>query len=99
MQSVAVKNPVFDRTCAGFVRQPKGGGLVPLLLGAQFTFVQRFQQLYFLIHYCCDTTRKVRAPEAVRRSGAPDMYWSHVKKTFYKKTPFTELNLRSIEHV
>jgi hypothetical protein len=30
----------------------------------QLTFVQRFQQMYFLIHYWCDYTRKVRAPNA-----------------------------------
>jgi hypothetical protein len=35
--------------------------------------VQRIYQLYFVIHYCCDNTRKVRAPNAVRRSGAPHM--------------------------
>jgi hypothetical protein len=30
-----------------------------LLRGIQLTFVQRFQQLYFLIHYCCNNTWKV----------------------------------------
>jgi hypothetical protein len=29
-----------------------------LLRGIQLTFVQRFQQLYFLIHYCCDERRQ-----------------------------------------
>jgi hypothetical protein len=38
----------------------------------QLTLVQRFYQLYFLIHYCCDNTRKVR-------TGAPHMYWLHEK--------------------
>jgi hypothetical protein len=50
-----------------------------LLRGIQLKFVQRFQQLYFLIHYCCDNTRKVRAPNAGKRSGAPHMYWPHLK--------------------
>jgi hypothetical protein len=45
-----------------------------LLYGIQLMFVQRFQQLYFLIHYCCDNTRKVHAPNAGRRSGAPHMW-------------------------
>jgi hypothetical protein len=45
----------------------------------QLALVQRFYQLYFLIYYCCDNTRKVRAPNAVRRSGAPHMYWPHKK--------------------
>jgi hypothetical protein len=35
--------------------------------------------VYLVIHYCCDTTRKVCAPNAVRRSGAPHMYWPHKK--------------------
>jgi hypothetical protein len=48
-------------------------------VGVQFTFVQRFQQLYFLIRYCCDNTRKVRATNAFRRSGVPHMYWPHEK--------------------
>jgi hypothetical protein len=39
-----------------------------LLRGVQFTFVQRFLQLYFFTHYCCDNTRKV-----------PHMYWPHLK--------------------
>jgi hypothetical protein len=50
-----------------------------LLQGIQLTFVQRFQQLQFVIHYCCDNTRKMRAPNAVMRSGAPHMYWPHEK--------------------
>jgi hypothetical protein len=50
-----------------------------LLHGIQLTAVQRFYQLYFVIHYCCDNTRKVRAPNAVRRSGAPQVYWPHLK--------------------
>jgi hypothetical protein len=45
-----------------------------LLRGIQLMFVQRFQQQYFVIHYCCDNTREVRAPNAVRRSEAPLMY-------------------------
>jgi hypothetical protein len=48
---------------------------VVLLRGIQLTFVQRSQQLLFLIHYCCDNTRKVRD----RRSGTQHMYWSHFK--------------------
>jgi hypothetical protein len=40
-----------------------------LLRGIQLTFVQRIQQLHFVIHYCCDNTRKVRAPNAGGRSG------------------------------
>jgi hypothetical protein len=39
----------------------KGKQVISVLLrGIQLTFVQRFQQLYFVIHYCCDNTRKVR---------------------------------------
>jgi hypothetical protein len=45
-----------------------------LLRRIQLTKVQRIYQLYFLIHYCCDNTRKVRAPNAVWHSGAPHMY-------------------------
>jgi hypothetical protein len=45
-----------------------------LIRGIQLTKVQRFYQLDFVIHYCCNSTRKVRAPNAVRRSGAPQMY-------------------------
>jgi hypothetical protein len=31
-----------------------------LLRGIQLTLVQRFEQLYFLINYCCDNNRKAR---------------------------------------
>jgi hypothetical protein len=68
-----------------------------LLRDTQLTFVQRFQQLYFLIHYCY--TMKVHASNAVRRSGAPHMYWPHLKSKFCMKTPFTQSNLSSIEHL
>jgi hypothetical protein len=54
---------------------------------------------HFRIQCCCDNTRKVRAPNAVRRSGAPYMYWPHKKYKFYMKTPFSQLNLSSVEHV
>jgi hypothetical protein len=39
----------------------------------------KFLQLYFVIHYCCENTGKVCAPNAVRRLGAPHMYWPHEK--------------------
>jgi hypothetical protein len=42
--------------------------------------------------FCCDYTMKVRAPNAVRRSGAPHMYWPHKSKTFVMETPFLQLN-------
>jgi hypothetical protein len=44
-----------------------------LLSGIQLTY------LYFVIHYCCDITRKVRALNARRHLGAPYMYWPHEK--------------------
>jgi hypothetical protein len=53
--------------------------LTVLLRGIQLTYVQRFEQMYFVIHYCWDNTRKVRAPNAGRRSGAPHMHWPHEK--------------------
>jgi hypothetical protein len=55
-----------------------------LLRAIQLTLVQRFKQLYFLIHYCFDNTRNVRAPNADRRSGASllaswkvNFFWKH----------------------
>jgi hypothetical protein len=59
-----------------------------LLRGVQFTFFQHFQQLYLLIHYCCDNIRKVRAPNAVRHLGVPHMYWPHLKKNLLRKNLF-----------
>jgi hypothetical protein len=70
-----------------------------LLRGVQFTFVQRFLQLYFLIHYYCDNTRKVRAPNAVRRSGAPHVLASLKVKKILKETSFSELNLGALNNV
>jgi hypothetical protein len=54
-----------------------------LLRGIQLAFVQWFQQLSFVIHYCCDNTRKVHSPNAGMRSGAPNMYWPHLKHYFH----------------
>jgi hypothetical protein len=47
---------------------------VVLLRGIQLTLqFNGFNNLYFLIHFCHDNTRKVRAPNAERRTGAPHM--------------------------
>jgi hypothetical protein len=72
---------------------------VVLLRSIQLMLVHRFQELYFLIHYCCDYTRNDRALNACRRSGAPHVYWPHEKYKCYMKTPFSQLNLSGIEHV
>jgi hypothetical protein len=79
------KHPIIFK-----VMQYTGTGLstyqrivVVLLRGIQLTLVQRFYQQYFLIQYCCDNTKKVRTPNAVRRSGTPHVDLPHEKYKFY----------------
>jgi hypothetical protein len=47
----------------------------------------------------CDNTRKVRAPNAIRHSGVPQVYWPHLKYTFLKVNLFFRVEPRSVEHV
>jgi hypothetical protein len=52
-----------------------------------------------MIHYCCDNTRNMRAPNTERRSEAPHMYWPQEKWKIRVETPFSQLNLSSVDHV
>jgi hypothetical protein len=60
-----------------------------LLRGIQLTFVQRFQQLYFVIHYCCDNTRKVRTERRQAFGSATYILASFKVKILYDNTIFS----------
>jgi hypothetical protein len=78
----------------------EGGKRRVLLRGIQLTFVQRFQQLYsFWSIIFVINTWKMRARNADRCSEASHMHWPHLKKKHCMITPFSQLNLSSIEHV
>jgi hypothetical protein len=66
---------------------------LPTCCGFQLTFVQRSQQLYFVIHNCCDNTKKVRTCVLER------LIFSSFKVKIYMITPFSQLNLGIVEHV
>jgi hypothetical protein len=66
-----------------------------LLRCMELKFVQRFQQLYFLIHYFCDSNigkSAHRTPASVRERLIQS-------KKCCMEIQFTQLNLSGIEHV